>query len=162
MLKSRRWLRRSGFHLLKLLARVGARGGPARLRKLGEALGSAHFRLGAAKRKRLLTQMSILMPERAASGTLPARLQEAYRVNDRAILEILAAYSGALDGGELARACRLENTSVLDQSLDEGKGVVLLGMHMGNGVALAIHLAHRGYPVSVVYRESNKISPSFF
>jgi len=162
MLKSRRWLRRSGFHLLKLLARVGAWAGPARLRKLGEALGSAHFRLGTAKRKRLLTQMSILMPERAASGTLPARLQEAYRVNDRAILEILAAYSGALDGGELARACRLENTSVLDQSLDEGKGVVLLGMHMGNGVALAIHLAHRGYPVSVVYRESNKISPSFF
>jgi len=162
MLKTRRWIRRSGFHLLRFLACAGAWAGLAPLRKIGERLGSLHFRLGGGKRESLLNQMSRLMPERAAQGSLPAALHEAYRINDRAILEILAAYSGALPSADLAKTCRLENDCLLDGALAKGRGAILLGMHMGNGVALAIHLAHRGYPVSVVYRESNKISPSFF
>jgi phosphatidylinositol dimannoside acyltransferase len=33
---------------------------------------------------------------------------------------------------------------------------------MGNGVAMATHLARHGYPVSVIYRESGKIAEGFF
>jgi KDO2-lipid IV(A) lauroyltransferase len=162
MLKTRRWLRRSGFHLLKTTARLSALGGPGWVRTVGEMLGSVHFGLGRARRRRLLEHMARLMPERAAEGRLPADLRQAYRINDRAILEILAAYSGALRPDQIAAMCALENLQVLDRALAAGRGVVLLGMHMGNGVALAIHLAKSGYPVSVVYRESNKISPQFF
>ncbi|MFW5816112.1 MAG: lysophospholipid acyltransferase family protein [Wenzhouxiangella sp.] len=162
MLKTRRWLRRSGFHLLKTAARLAALGGPDRVRRLGEAFGTMHYRLGRGKRLRLLQQMARVLPERAAVGALPADLREAYRINDRAILEILAAYSGALQPGQVAEMCALDGIDVLDRCLAQGRGAVLLGMHMGNGVAMAIHLAQRGYPVNVVYRESNKISPKFF
>ncbi len=162
MLKARRWIRRSGFHFLRLLAKVSALGGYGGVAFVGEKLGTAHYRLGGSKRRRLLSQMARALPERADEGKLEADLKEAYRINDRAILEILAAYGGALPPAELAAACTLDNHQVLDQLVRQGAGVILLGMHMGNGVALAIHLAHIGYPVSVVYRESNKIRPQFF
>ncbi|MFP4207539.1 MAG: lysophospholipid acyltransferase family protein [Wenzhouxiangella sp.] len=162
MLKTRRWLRRSGFHLLKTLARLAALGGPERVRRVGEMVGDLHYRFGRAQRRRLLEQMACLMPKRAHGNHLAADLRQAYRFNDRAILEILAAYSGALSPDQAAATCMLKDTGPLDRALAGGSGAVMLGMHMGNGVALAIHLARRGYPVSVVYRESNKISPEFF
>ncbi len=162
MLKTRRWLRRSGFHLLKATARLSALGGPRWVRRIGEWLGATHYRLGRNRRRRLLEQMARVMPERAVGEQLADDLRQAYRVNDRAILEILAAYSGGLNPDQVAGTCSLERIQLLDRSLAQGRGAVLLGMHMGNGVALAIHLARRGYPVSVVYRESNKISPEFF
>lgn len=162
MLKTRRWLRRSGFHLLKTTARLAALGGPARLRWVGEWIGAVHYCLGRDKRRRLLQQMATLMPERAADGLLEGDLRQAYRINDRAILEILAAYGGALRADQITRICSIDRIWVLDQALAQGRGAVLLGMHMGNGMAAAISLASMGYPVNVVYRESNKISPEFF
>ncbi|MEE4297782.1 MAG: lysophospholipid acyltransferase family protein [Wenzhouxiangella sp.] len=162
MLKTRRWVRRAGFHFLRILARVSALGGYAGVAFIGEKLGAAHYHLGGSKRRQLLSQMARVLPERADAGQIKADLKQAYRVNDRAILEILAAYSGALPPAALAGVCTLENHQVLDKLHQLGSGVILLGMHMGNGVALAIHLAHRGYPVSIVYRESNKIRPQFF
>ncbi len=158
----RRTLRRLGFHVLRGLARVLALGGMGLLRRGGAVFGRLHFALGRAKRRQLLAQMEQLLPGAVASGQLKKHLLSAYQVNDRAILEILAAYSGAVSPKQVADACQLDNTLALDKALADGKGVVLLGMHMGNGVAMAIALAARGYPISVVYRESNKISPGFF
>lgn len=162
MLKIRRWLRRGGFHLLTATARVSALGGPETVRLAGHLLGTLHYRLGKRKRRNLLKQMGTLMPDRRADGRLQADLHNAYRVNDRAILEVLATYSGALKPGQVAEMCSLDQIQRLDQSLARGRGAVLLGMHMGNGIALAIHLARAGYPVNVVYRESKKIRPTFF
>lgn len=161
-MKLRRWYRRVGFHLLRGLSRLLALGGPHWLRRGGEAFGSAHFQLGSAKRRALLAQLETLFPDQAQMGTLPSVLREAYRVNDRAIVEIMAAYGGGLTPAATAGLCRVADLSQLDLALERGRGVVLLGMHMGNGVAMAIHLARLGYPVNVVYRESNKISPHFF
>ena len=158
----RRALRRLGFHLLRWLACALALAGPAMLRRGGTAFGTLHYLLGGGKRRRLLRQMARVLAETSDPEWLRAQLLTAYRVNDRAILEILAAYSGALQPEQVAALCQLEQTETLDQALSDGKGVVLLGMHMGNGVAMAIALAARGYPVSVVYRESNKITPAFF
>lgn len=161
-MKWRRIYRRAGFHLLRGLSRLLALGGPDWLRGAGQAFGTAHYRLGRTRRQALLKQMQILFPDQARAGGLASVLREAYRVNDRAILEIMAAYGGGLSPAITASLCRVEALAHLDQALSRQRGVVLLGMHMGNGVALAIHLAQQGYPVSVVYRESNKISPDFF
>lgn len=159
----RRLLRRAGFHVLRVSARALALGGMPTLRWAGEAFGAWHYRLGARKRHELLRQLQTVFPGGPPGGdNLKGALREAYRINDRAILEILAAYSGAVAPAELAAFCQVRRTEALDEALSEGRGAVLLGMHMGNGVAMAIHLAARGYPIHVVYRESNKITPDFF
>ena len=159
---SKKNMRRALFHGLRATARLVALGGTRALARYGSAFGALHFWLGVRSRRQLLKQMARLMPQRAAQGQLPGDLLEAYRVNDRAIIEILAAYSGSLRPNQSAGICELENPEVLDRALAQGDGLILLGMHMGNGVAMAITLATLGYPVSVVYRESNKITPAFF
>lgn len=162
-MKHRRLLRRSGFHLLRLTARLTALGGMPSVSRWGERCGRWHYRLGGRKRRNLLLQLDQVLAERPdAAGNTEQVLREAYRINDRAILEIIAAYSGAVSPADFAAGVKLEGVEILEQALAKGCGVVLLGMHSGNGVALAVHLARRGYPVHVVYRESNKISRHFF
>ncbi len=159
----RRRLRRLGFHLLRALARLAALGGLPMLRRVGESFGTWHYRIGGRKRRRLTRQLVRALGPRPAGGPAPGEiLREAYRINDRAILEVLALYSGAISAAQMAGACRVSGTEALDRALDRGRGVVLLGMHMGNGVGLAVHLAAAGYPMHVVYRESNKVTPDFF
>ncbi len=155
----RRW-RRIQFHLLRCLARRLASGGPERLRVHGERAGLWHYRLAVARRRRLSRHL-------AEALTLPVDqaavlLREAYRINDRAILEILAMYSGGLNPQQLTELVSLSGLEQLDRALAQGRGVVLLGLHMGNGVAMAAALGLRGYPVSVIYREAGKIPPDFF
>ena len=158
----RRLVRRTGFHLLRVTARLAALGGMAGLRRFGDAFGRWHYRLGRTKRRNLVDQLDRLFSEHPQDETSEQLLREAYRVNDRAILEIMAAYSGAISPADLAASVAVEGLDILNAGLAGGRGVVLLGMHSGNGVALAVHLGQLGYPVHVVYRESNKISPNFF
>ena len=158
----RRRTRRLGFHLLRGLARWLGPGGMARLRKAGHVIGQWHYRLAPFQRRRLHRQMQRALGIDPADDRVPGWLAEAYRINDRAILEILAMYSGAVGLDDIGAAVTTSNLEHLDQALNAGKGVILLGMHMGNGVAMAAHLARRGYPMAVIYRESNKIPRHFF
>lgn len=41
-------------------------------------------------------------------------------------------------------------------------GVIILGLHMGNGLAMASALTQHLGPIHVVYRESNKVTPGFY
>ncbi|MGY6555048.1 MAG: lysophospholipid acyltransferase family protein [Wenzhouxiangella sp.] len=162
-MKIRRRVRRAGFHLLRSGAKLAARNGMTGLRTWGERLGDWHFRLGWRKRRNLVGQISQLLAAHPADAQDPkALLREAYRINDRAILEIMAAYSGAVSPEQFAASIQVAGLNVLDQAQAQQRGVVLLGMHAGNGVALAVHLARLGYPMHVVYRESNKITQHFF
>ena len=149
------------FHGLRWLASRLASGGMESLRRRGEALGRWHYRLAWRQRRQLNPQIQRALG--LSSGEQAAELLgEAFAVNDRAVLEILAMYSGAVTADEVSRVCEVAGLDTLDLALERGRGVVLLGLHMGNGVAMATALARRGYPVHVVFRESGKISPGFF
>lgn len=162
-MKPRRLLRRSLFHLLRQGARLAALGGMAGLQAWGEHFGRWHYRLGGKQRRKLHGQLARVLGSDSAQGIdIEAVLAEAYRVNDRAIFEIMAAYSGAVSPAELAASVVVHGLDILDRARASGQGVIVLGMHSGNGVALAVHLGQHGYPVHVVYRESNKIRPNFF
>jgi KDO2-lipid IV(A) lauroyltransferase len=154
--------RRIGFYALSALAARRADRGMAAVAATGERLGVWHHRLAVAMRRRLRHQLAHLFEYSADDPRLAAWLAEAYRINDRAIFEILAMYSGRASIDDVAAHCRINGLPVLDQALAEGRGVVLLGWHMGNGVAMATRLAHLGYPVAVVFRESAKIRPDFY
>lgn len=156
----RRRYRRGVFHVLKLVARLLGRGGMDKLASRGQRLGRWHFRLARAKRRRLQVEMShaLNLPKTACKDLL----REAFEVNDRAILEILAMYTATVSREQVARACEVDGLEHLDQALARKRGVVMLGMHMGNGVAMATHLANLGYPMAVIYREAGKIPTHFF
>ncbi len=154
--------RRLGFHLIRTLARILGRGGMARLQRSGQKLGRWHYRLTPRKRRKLGSHMAAALNVPEGDPRITTWLAEAYRVNDRAILEILAMYSGAVSLEDIGAAVTTSDLKHLDQALAEGKGVIMLGMHMGNGVAMAAHLARKGYPMAVIYRESNKIPRHFF
>lgn len=159
-MKLQRRYRRGLFHFFRLIARLLGRGGMPALRDRGHRFGLLHYRLKPGKRRQLQAQIQralAVSPDEAA-----ALLREAYRINDRAILEILAMYTRTVTATEVAAACQVDGLEHLDEALAEGRGVVMLGMHMGNGVAMATHLAERGYPIAVIYRESGKIPTGFF
>lgn len=158
----RQFRRRMGFHLLRLLAAVQARRGMAAVRRSGDRLGRWHHRFAFQQRRSLRRQLERLFDRPAGDPQCRQWLESAYRLSDRAILEVLAMYSGHLTPAEVAEGCEVTGLDVLGKALEQGRGVLLLGWHMGNGVAMATHLAERGYPVSVVHRESNKIQPGFY
>jgi phosphatidylinositol dimannoside acyltransferase len=161
-MNARRLVRRIGFHLLRLIARQIGHGGMSRLARFGERFGAWHWRLARKRRNILIKQMQRALPGHPDRTQVTAWLREAYRVNDRAILEILAMYSGTVSLDDISASVEVADLDQLDRALDRGRGVIMLGMHMGNGVAMAAHLARKQYPVSVIYRESGKIAEGFF
>jgi lauroyl/myristoyl acyltransferase len=158
-LSPRRIARRSLFHLLRGVAWLTALFSWRALRPVGGALG----RLGAAwpgsGRRRLQQDIAqVLAVDRRSAARI---LREARRINDRAVVEILSMGAPGVNSTPLIQACRILETERLTPLVDAGKGAVLLGMHMGNGVLMAARLAQLGFPVSVLYRESHKLAPGY-
>ncbi len=162
MFRPKRLLRRFTFRLLQGLARILALGGPSSLRRWGGRFGGWHYRLARGSRRKLLAQMAVALNRAPDDPSLAKVLAEAYRHNDRAVLELLAMYSGELSIEEVCQLCEIEAVDRLQAVLRPDRGAILLGMHMGNGVAMATRLARDGLAVSVIYRESGKIPRDFF
>ncbi|HEY7906605.1 MAG TPA: lysophospholipid acyltransferase family protein [Wenzhouxiangella sp.] len=164
-MKLRRLQRRLAFYGLRSLAHLAAQGGPSRLKDWGMRLGSADYWLRPRLRQNLSSQLQTLATShasRALSSDPQGILKSAYQVNDRALLEIIAMYASKRPPKHLLPDITVQRSGVLDACLEENSGVVMLGMHMGNGVALASHLNRSHGPIHVVYRESNKVPPGFF
>ena len=160
-----RWLRRGrrrlGFELLRVVARVSNHlGGMALVRRNGERLGDLHYSLSWFQRPELQRQLDRLLP-RTVTTPLESPLRQAYRNNDRAILEIIGMGCHRLPGDVIRAHCEITGMDRLRHALAVGHGVILLGMHMGNGILMATRLAADGLPVSVVARESRKTSKGF-
>ena len=158
----KRWRRRLGFHAMARLAAWRAPAGLPAVQRLGERIGRLHYHLAAGQRRHLRPAIRQLFALADDDPRPAAYLKQAYPINDRAIFEILAMYSGRLTRQAVVDAVHIEALEPLDQALGEQRGVLLLGWHMGNGVALATRLAALGYPIALIHRESKKIQPGFF
>jgi lauroyl/myristoyl acyltransferase len=147
------------FFILLLLARLAALLGWRSLRPIGKFLGTLHFAVNRSARRQLSADMA------AALGVTPAQaaraLLSAYRVNDRALFEIVALPCPWLRVEPLIDACEIVGLASLQQHVATRQGAMLVGMHMGNGILMAGALAARGLPVAVVYRESGKIPAGY-
>lgn len=160
-----RWLRRGrrrlAFELLRVVARVSNHlGGMALVRRSGERLGELHYRLSWLQRPKLERQLERLLP-RSGTPAVESPLRQAYRNNDRAIVEIIGMGCSRLPDEVIRAHCEITGVARLHDALAAGRGVILLGMHMGNGILMATRLAADGLPVSVVARESPKTSRGF-
>jgi Kdo2-lipid IVA lauroyltransferase/acyltransferase len=158
---SKRLVRRSTVRLLEMWVRWQGRAGMQAVQRAGGRLGELHYRLRFVQRRRLSAQLGrvLALPTDDDSTAI---LRDAYRINDRAALEIVAASCGVVTAEEVAASAAVQGVEQLHERLRTGQGAILLGMHMGNGVAFVVHLAQLGLPVSVVAYQSRKLSPAFF
>ena len=155
----RRARRRALFLGLQNLLRAA---GFARARAIGSCLGELQYRLAWRQRQRIQRDMALALQRRADDPAVPALLRQAYRVNNAAVIEILAMFDRKQSADALTQRCEIGGLEHLRTALSEGRGAILLGAHMGNVALLTIVLAHAGWPVSVVYREALMRSAGFF
>lgn len=159
---TRRRLRRLGFHLLSALARVTRPLGMAGLRRVGEWVGEARYWCCFRERRRLARHLNEILGPEVGAADVHRILRQAYRVSDRSAFEIVAMGAAPFPPEMVRSACEVEGLERLRDAAKRGPGAILLGMHMTNGILLAARLAADDLPVSVVYRESRKMSPGFF
>jgi len=157
----RRW-RRLQFYMLQRLGSLVRLVGFSRMRAVGEAVGELQFRLDRQNRLRCTRDLARVLGQNGSDAEAARILRRAYRLNTAAMLELMAMYARSLSDEEIFRIARVRNLERLDAYLAASRPVILLNHHMGNFPLIQIFLRRAGYPVSVVYRESNKMRPGFF
>ena len=158
---TRRRIRRFGYHLLVILARLCQPWGYPTLRRVGNLIGELRYRTSFRERRRLIEHIEHVLANDLLPEQVRPVLRHAYRVSDRSAFEIVAMGAYGLSPEMVRGACDVAHLERLETAR-AGGGAILLGMHMGNGILMAARLAVAGVPVSVVYRESRKMAPGFF
>ena len=144
--------------LLALLRVVGF----ARARTVGHWLGELQFRFAWQSRRRLQSEVAQVLGRPHNGASVQALLREAYRVNNGALLEIMAMFDRRQNEDMLVARCRLDGLEHLRAAMAEGRGAIVLATHMGNATLAMIRLAQAGWPVTLVYRKARMMSAGFF
>lgn len=164
-MKIKRPLRRVGFHLLCWVATLASAGGYPRIVAFGHVLGRLDRALRPGLRHRTEQQFRTLA-QRLHKAELVADhkaiIKQAYQHNSRAILEVMALYCASRPRDTIQPSIQFQNLESLSEAQKQHQGVIILGLHMGNGLAMASALTQSLGPIHVVYRESNKVSPGFY
>lgn len=148
--------RRAAFQLFRALAFACMwLGGLPLAARCGAGLGELHHRFATRQRRDLERQLAQLYPGTDAA-TLRTQLRQAYRAGDRAVFEATAMGCRRVPDKTIRDRCEVVGLERLQAALAAGRGAILLGMHMGNGLLMTARLAAAGLPVSVVFRESRK------
>jgi len=154
----RRMRRRILFLGLQRLLRMT---GFARIRIVGSLAGALQFHLAWRERQRIQRDMARALGRAADDPATRLLLRQAYRVNNTAVLEIMAMFGRHHAQDELAARCEIEGLEQLRAAMAGGRGAVLLATHAGNAALLPVKLAHAGWAVSVVYRDARMMSAGF-
>jgi KDO2-lipid IV(A) lauroyltransferase len=133
-----------------------------RARGFGEWLGELQFRVAWIARRRQTREMAAVLGRPADDPSARDMMRTAYRVNNAAVIEVLAMFEQRQDPQQLAARCEIEGIGQLQAALALGRGAILLGAHMGNGLLVPVQLASSGWPVSVVYRHARMMSSGLF
>ena len=155
----RKLKRRIGSALIIRLAHWAGRGGPARVRKVGNRLGLAHYYLAWPFNRKLRRDVASVLELPASQAH--AVLRHSWMLNDRAAFEIIAQGNPEFATGPLIEPVTIENADKLESLRDQKKGAVLLSMHMGNTLLGAAKLAREGYPIRAVFREPHRLPKGY-
>lgn len=158
-LRWRRRLRRAMF--------LGARSflravGFAHAGAAGRVVGELQYRLGGGARRRMQADMARTLGRPPGDPDVAAMLRDAYRVNTAAVFEIMAMVDRRQDAATLVARAEVEGLEHLREALAAGRGAILMAAHMGNAALVPLCLAHAGWAVSVLYKESRMMSADFF
>ncbi|MFU8877803.1 MAG: lysophospholipid acyltransferase family protein [Wenzhouxiangellaceae bacterium] len=158
----KRRFRRLAVKALDTYVRRRGSHGFAAIQRDGDRLGRLHHFITPMRRRRLAGQMARLFGPETDPARISGWLHEAYRINDRAVLELMAQARGAVEPREIIEAVEFTGAEALLEQAETGRGAVLLGMHSGNVFALMLALDRTGVPITVVANQSRKLPDGFF
>lgn len=158
----RRFLRRTGATIASGYVRLRGRGGMAAIQRDGDRMGRLHYHASIFQRRKLRRQVARLFGMRPDDPEISALLKQGWRINDRAVVEVLAKACGAVTVDEVMDSVIITGTEPLARTLESGKGAILLGMHSGNALALLFKLARCGLPISVIANQPRRVPDGFF
>lgn len=158
-LRVRRAIKRATFLCVRALVR---RAGFFRAGALGRFLGDVQYLASRSQAARYRHDMALALGRAPGDAQTARELREAWRINTGAVLEILSMFDRREDPARLAANCRIDGIEHLEAASRAGRGVLLLGAHMGNGALIPVCLAASGWPVTVVYKQSRMMSAGFF
>jgi len=139
------------------LSGLASRGGPACIRRTGRMIGALHYWLTWPFNRRLRGDIArVLGVSRRRAAAI---LRPAFRDNDRAVFEIISLAQPACEPERMIDEVAIEGMDHLASARPGGRGTIVLGMHMGNGILMAARLARAGHPVHVVFRDPRRLPP---
>ncbi len=131
-------------------------------RTLGSWLGDLQFWFGWRERQRLQREIAQVLGRPSHDPSVRALLLQAYRVNNGAVMEVMAMFDQRQDETTLAARCELGGLEHLRAAMSQGRGAIVLATHMGNASLAMVRLAQEGWPVSLLYRKARMMSTGFF
>ena len=144
--------------LRRLLRFIGFR----HARTLGSWLGDLQFWFERSQSRRLQREIAQLLGRPSDDPSVRALLRQAYRVNNGALMEIMAMFDQRQDEDTLANHCQLDGLEHLRVAMSQGRGAIVLATHMGNASLAMVRVAQAGWPVSLLYRKARMMSDGFF
>ena len=144
--------------LRRLLRFIGFR----HARTLGSWLGDLQFWFERPESQRLQREIAQLLGRPPHDPSVRALLRQAYRVNNGALMEIMAMFDQRQDEDTLASHCQLDGLEHLRAAMSQGRGAIVLATHMGNASLAMVRVAQAGWPVSLLYRKARMMSDGFF
>ena len=131
-----------------------------RLRPAGRFIGDLQYFLQVFNRPRCRADMAVVLGSDAGDPQLARTLRSAYRVNTVSALEVVSMVDRKIDSGRLHERCRVEGLDNLEAART-GQGAILLATHACNSLLLLAQLTARGWPVTLVYRQSPNVPREF-
>jgi Kdo2-lipid IVA lauroyltransferase/acyltransferase len=135
--------------VLGALARIAGLLSWRRAQDLGAFLGLVWFHVVRIRRRTVLANLALALPEPAAEHLRIAR--ETYRHLGICALELLKLRG--LPPGEVARRVHDHGIERYEAALARGRGVIVVTAHFGNFDLLACAQACRGVPLAIVSRD---------
>lgn len=129
-------------------------------RRFGPFFGTLHYYLDGKVRRCCQCGVGAMLGRDQRDPEVIRTLRSAYRVNTIGVGEVLSMVDRKLDSQRLQQLCKVDGIENL-QSARTGRGAILLATHSGNGLLMAAQLADRGWPITIVYRQSPMMSPQF-
>ena len=135
--------------VLSLLSRV-----PFRiLTVIGSWLGAVYYPLDFRRKKIGLYNLRLALGKSLSEKEIRSRLRSVYRHMGSSLLEFAAV--PRLNRKRIDSLVRIEGLEKIDAARKTGRGVIILGAHMGNWELYAQGGALHGYPVHVIGRKAN-------
>ncbi|MFI5385227.1 MAG: lysophospholipid acyltransferase family protein [Fimbriimonadales bacterium] len=125
---------------------------PVRAEKAGARLGMTFYRLFKSRRKRMLSNLALAMPELSAEDRLDISRRCAQHFG-RVFADFLRTTPRTEK--EVLDTCPIVDVRYFEEALAGGKGMILITGHFGNWERAAESIVAHGFKLTVVARDAN-------
>lgn len=126
---------------------------PEQIERTGVKLGRLFYTLGKKRRHRAISNLELAMPQlsEADRHLIAKRVFEHF---GRTTTDFLASRNRTQE--ELQASINVVGISHLHEALARGKGVIMVGGHIGNWERASSWISYNGHPLSVVIRDADQ------